>query len=78
MDFTAVILTPGKFCITFNDCGTCMTTEKQLSCKWCESVKRCSDGNDRHRQQWLENKCETQENVSCSRSDELYNTTLTT
>ena len=27
-------------------------------CKWCSSVKMCSDGMDRNRQEWLKNRCE--------------------
>ncbi|RWS18952.1 plexin domain-containing protein 1-like isoform X1 [Leptotrombidium deliense] len=74
---TAAVLTPRKFCNVVNDCNNCLTTVPQFHCKWCESIKRYSDGVDRYRQQWLDSKCNTQESVACERSDFLRNTTLT-
>lgn len=29
-----------------------------FQCRWCPQVNRCSDGYDRHRQDWLEGQCE--------------------
>lgn len=41
-------------------CEACLTTKIPFECRWCSAVNRCSDGFDRHRQEWLTNKCETE------------------
>lgn len=44
-------------------CGECMKTNETnqgLECRWCESVKRCSDGMDRYRQTWINKGCDRQ------------------
>ncbi|RWS25165.1 Plexin domain-containing protein 2-like protein [Leptotrombidium deliense] len=67
-NYTAAILTPQRFCNTFKDCGSCFKVITNFNCKWCESVKRCSDGFDRYRQQWFESKCQEQ-NYTCPKRD---------
>lgn len=37
-----------------------------MDCIWCESVKRCSNGYDRKRQEWLHNNCQNIEKNVCS------------
>lgn len=29
-----------------------------FDCQWCEATKKCSDGYDRHRQEWIKHKCD--------------------
>ena len=50
---TVVILTPLPTCNTATDCDTCITMKTGFSCTWCPAVNRCSDGIDRHREEWL-------------------------
>jgi len=45
-------------CNSFNDCTSCLTKKVSFECSWCEATKKCSDGYDRHRQDWLKNKCD--------------------
>lgn len=47
-------------------CEACLTTKIPFECRWCSAVNRCSDGFDRHRQEWLTNKCETESHVKDS------------
>ncbi|CAG0887878.1 unnamed protein product [Cyprideis torosa] len=45
-------------CLMFNDCASCAASEGvKFECSWCEQVKRCSDGVDRFRQDWIFNGC---------------------
>ncbi|RXG69296.1 hypothetical protein Avbf_04291 [Armadillidium vulgare] len=39
----------------------CSKAQRNLisDCRWCPQVNRCSDGYDRHRQDWLEGHCES-------------------
>ncbi|RWS23521.1 Plexin domain-containing protein 2-like protein [Leptotrombidium deliense] len=75
-NLTAAILTPRKLCNTVNDCNSCLTAVTSFACKWCESVKRCSDGFDRNREQWLNSNCDKQENFSCNGVENKDNTTI--
>lgn len=44
-------------CNSFKDCSSCLSSGEKLACNWCEAVKRCSDGIDRMRQNWVQNGC---------------------
>jgi len=58
---TAIYFTPLPTCVTLKDCESCVTsTIANFECRWCDAVKRCSDGFDRHRQDWLLNKCDVE------------------
>ncbi|RWS26604.1 vacuolar protein sorting-associated protein 41-like protein [Leptotrombidium deliense] len=45
-------------CLSLKDCNSCVSEPTVFNCHWCESVKRCSNGIDRYRQQWLSHKCD--------------------
>jgi len=46
-------------CNTLNDCQSCISKlNTNFECSWCESTKKCSDGYDRHRQEWIKNRCD--------------------
>ena len=46
-------------CVSFTNCDSCLNAKIAFDCKWCDSVGRCSDGFDRHRQDWLSRKCDS-------------------
>ncbi|KAG8183289.1 hypothetical protein JTE90_004909 [Oedothorax gibbosus] len=64
---TAIYFTAIKTCMSFHDCNSCMSSDLGSDCVWCESAKRCSDGLDRLRQDWLQSKCDVEkQSVNCS------------
>ncbi|KAI0242187.1 Plexin domain-containing protein 2 [Lamellibrachia satsuma] len=56
---TAFIITPLTTCNMFKACAECLleTATTSFNCMWCPATRRCSNGLDRKRQEWLENKC---------------------
>ncbi|XP_054721897.1 plexin domain-containing protein 2-like [Uloborus diversus] len=64
---TAIYFTALTTCLTFRDCKSCMEADVGLDCIWCDFTKRCSDGLDRMRQDWLQSKCDVHKSsVNCS------------
>lgn len=47
-------------CNIAKDCYTCLSQDDNFDCKWCQKVKRCSDGIDWLRQEWRDQGCEIQ------------------
>lgn len=41
-------------------CDTCTKEAATINfdCSWCSDIDRCSSGIDRHREEWVENKCD--------------------
>eukprot|EP00105_Crassostrea_gigas_P035643 XP_019919791.1 PREDICTED: plexin domain-containing protein 2 isoform X6 [Crassostrea gigas] len=73
VDFTriqsnsVVILEPLTTCNIAKDCFTCLSQDDNFDCKWCQKVRRCSDGIDWLRQEWRDQGCEIQSSRSnCS------------
>jgi len=56
---TVIILRPKKNCIMARTCEDCMDirSNTEFHCTWCNTLKRCSDGFDRHRSEWLTADC---------------------
>ncbi|XP_065929801.1 plexin domain-containing protein 2 isoform X2 [Magallana gigas] len=81
VDFTriqsnsVVILEPLTTCNIAKDCFTCLSQDDNFDCKWCQKVRRCSDGIDWLRQEWRDQGCEIQ---AFDNPDKcyLYTTTL--
>ena len=46
-------------CVSLSNCESCVTTNIAFECRWCDATQKCSDGFDRHRQDWLSKKCDT-------------------
>ncbi|GFQ86102.1 plexin domain-containing protein 1 [Trichonephila clavata] len=65
---TAIYFNALETCMSFRDCKSCMEANVSSNgCVWCESAKRCSDGLDRLRQDWLQSKCDVEKHsVNCS------------
>ncbi|XP_039595904.1 plexin domain-containing protein 1 isoform X1 [Polypterus senegalus] len=57
-NMTAFRFTPLPTCLQHNSCETCLNSKLTSDCNWCHVIQRCSDGIDRHRQEWLDYNCE--------------------
>uniref|UniRef100_A0A667Z9N3 Plexin domain containing 1 n=1 Tax=Myripristis murdjan TaxID=586833 RepID=A0A667Z9N3_9TELE len=44
-------------CLQHDSCELCLTSNQTSGCSWCNVLQRCSDGMDRHRQEWLDYAC---------------------
>ncbi|KAL4659281.1 plexin domain-containing protein 1 [Arapaima gigas] len=54
---TAFEFTPLPTCLQHDNCELCLTSNLTSGCSWCYVLQRCSDGFDRHRQEWLDHGC---------------------
>lgn len=64
---TAIYFSALTTCPIFQDCESCMAANISLDCVWCDAAKRCSDGLDRKRQDWLQQRCDIERSkVDCS------------
>uniref|UniRef100_A0A671W1G2 Plexin domain containing 1 n=1 Tax=Sparus aurata TaxID=8175 RepID=A0A671W1G2_SPAAU len=55
--FSAVEFTPLPTCLQHDSCDLCLSSNQTSGCSWCNVLQRCSDGMDRHRQEWLDYAC---------------------
>uniref|UniRef100_A0A3Q0THS9 Plexin domain containing 1 n=1 Tax=Amphilophus citrinellus TaxID=61819 RepID=A0A3Q0THS9_AMPCI len=69
---SAFEFTPLPTCLQHTSCDLCLTSNLTTSCGWCNTLQRCSDGIDRHRQEWLDYSCPEEAKGTC----EDYNTVL--
>ncbi|KAK9535317.1 hypothetical protein VZT92_007704 [Zoarces viviparus] len=64
--FSAVEFTPLPTCLQHDSCELCLSSNQTSNCSWCNVLQRCSDGMDRHRQEWLDYACsEESKNATC-------------
>lgn len=63
---TAIYLKALPTCNQYDYCDTCAKAPPNLECVWCPAVKRCSNGFDRKRQEWLTNHCDKVLKSDCS------------
>ncbi|KAA8585392.1 plexin domain-containing protein 1 isoform X1 [Etheostoma spectabile] len=64
--YSAVEFTPLPTCLQHDSCELCMSSNQTSGCSWCNVLQRCSDGMDRHRQEWLDYACsEESKNATC-------------
>ncbi|XP_022668903.1 plexin domain-containing protein 2-like isoform X2 [Varroa destructor] len=54
---TAIVMSALPTCVSLKTCEECTTAQINFNCTWCDAVRRCSSGVDRHRQSWINNKC---------------------
>ncbi|XP_067056805.1 plexin domain-containing protein 1-like isoform X3 [Acropora muricata] len=56
---SAVVFRPLPSCVLGDSCPECMRLDQttDFNCQWCPTTKRCSDGADRHRDEWELNGC---------------------
>ncbi|MED6232399.1 Plexin domain-containing protein 1 [Ataeniobius toweri] len=69
---SAFEFTPLPTCLQHTSCELCFTSNLTTDCGWCNTLQRCSDGIDRHRQEWLEYNCPEESKGKC----EDYNPVL--
>lgn len=63
---SAIEFTALPTCLQHNSCDLCHAASESLGCSWCHVLQRCSDGMDRHRQEWLDYACfEDTEDITC-------------
>ncbi|XP_068193913.1 plexin domain-containing protein 1-like isoform X2 [Antennarius striatus] len=64
--YSAVEFTPLPTCLQHDSCESCLSLNQTSGCSWCNVLQRCSDGMDRHRQEWLDYGCpEESKNATC-------------
>ncbi|XP_061563950.1 plexin domain-containing protein 1-like isoform X1 [Cololabis saira] len=56
---------PLPTCLQHSTCDVCLTSNLTAGCGWCNTLQRCSDGIDRHRQEWLDYNCPEEAKGSC-------------
>jgi len=54
---SAIIFSPLETCLSLKTCQECTSKNIGFKCTWCAKANRCSDGTDRHRQDWLVKSC---------------------
>ncbi|XP_019949858.2 plexin domain-containing protein 1-like isoform X1 [Paralichthys olivaceus] len=78
---SAVEFTALPTCLQHDSCERCLSSNQTSGCSWCHVLQRCSDGMDRHRQEWLDYACsEESKDATCedySRSDSSTGSSIT-
>ncbi|XP_071766147.1 plexin domain-containing protein 1-like isoform X1 [Centroberyx gerrardi] len=62
---SAFEFTPLPTCLQHTSCDLCLTSNWTTGCGWCNTLQRCSDGIDRHRQEWLDYNCPEEAMGTC-------------
>ncbi|XP_006638326.3 plexin domain-containing protein 1 isoform X2 [Lepisosteus oculatus] len=63
---SAFVFTPLPTCLQHETCESCLSSNFTSGCSWCNIIQRCSDGIDRHRQEWLDYGCaEEPKDMTC-------------
>ncbi|XP_058477993.1 plexin domain-containing protein 1 [Solea solea] len=62
---SAFEFTPLPTCHQHTSCDICQTSNLTTDCGWCNTIQRCSDGIDRHRQEWLDYNCPEEAKGTC-------------
>ncbi|XP_037547157.1 plexin domain-containing protein 1-like [Nematolebias whitei] len=62
---SAFEFTPLPTCLQHTSCDLCLTSNLTSGCGWCNTLQRCSDGIDRHRQEWLDYNCPEESKGQC-------------
>ncbi|XP_030631634.1 plexin domain-containing protein 1 [Chanos chanos] len=57
VNHSAFEFTPLPTCLQHTTCNLCLNSNLTSGCGWCNTLQRCSDGIDRHRQEWLDYGC---------------------
>ncbi|XP_059893719.1 plexin domain-containing protein 1-like [Gadus macrocephalus] len=57
---------PLPTCLQHLTCDQCLSSTLTAGCGWCNTLQRCSDGIDRHRQEWLDYNCSEEAKSSCA------------
>lgn len=57
INHSAFLFSPLPTCQQHTSCDLCLNSKLTSGCGWCNTIQRCSDGIDRHRQEWLDYGC---------------------
>uniref|UniRef100_A0A3Q3QI05 PSI domain-containing protein n=1 Tax=Monopterus albus TaxID=43700 RepID=A0A3Q3QI05_MONAL len=80
-NYSAVEFTALPTCLQYASCDLCLSSNQTSGCSWCNVLQRCSDGMDRHRQEWLDYACsEESKHANCedySRGDSSTSSSIT-
>ncbi|XP_056642891.1 plexin domain-containing protein 2 [Diorhabda sublineata] len=57
-DWTSIVLKALPTCLDAQDCNSCLSRKLNFECFWCSALDKCSQGYDRHRQNWLSHQCD--------------------
>ncbi|CAL8283041.1 unnamed protein product [Merluccius merluccius] len=57
---------PLPTCLQHSTCDLCLSSNLTTGCGWCNTLQRCSDGIDRHRQEWLDYNCSEEAKGTCA------------
>ncbi|KAG7272814.1 hypothetical protein CRUP_025794 [Coryphaenoides rupestris] len=57
---------PLPTCLQHATCDLCLSSNLTTGCGWCNTLQRCSDGIDRHRQEWLDYNCSEEAKGTCA------------
>nr|XP_046272519.1 plexin domain-containing protein 1-like isoform X2 [Scatophagus argus] len=79
--YSAVEFTALPTCLQHDNCELCLSSNQTSGCSWCNVLQRCSDGMDRHRQEWLDFACSDEsKDATCedySRDDSFTSSSIT-
>ncbi|XP_028127959.1 plexin domain-containing protein 2 [Diabrotica virgifera virgifera] len=73
-NWTTIVLRALPTCLDATDCNTCLTRKLNFKCFWCPAMSKCSQGYDRHRQNWLANACDKNSFNNVSVCSAVYQT----
>uniref|UniRef100_A0AAQ6ANC0 Plexin domain containing 1 n=1 Tax=Amphiprion ocellaris TaxID=80972 RepID=A0AAQ6ANC0_AMPOC len=68
-NYSAVEFTPLPTCLMHDSCELCHSSNQTSGCSWCHVLQRCSDGMDRHRQEWLDYNCSEEQSKDATCED---------
>ncbi|CAH1789013.1 unnamed protein product, partial [Owenia fusiformis] len=71
---SSVLFAPLPTCNLLKSCTQCLEAKIGFDCGWCGSLKRCSNGLDRNRQEWLQQNCPAKHASSCEGFPDTPNT----
>ncbi|XP_078606834.1 plexin domain-containing protein 2-like [Branchiostoma floridae x Branchiostoma japonicum] len=76
---SSFFLSPLPTCTQFSDCQSCVSSRIGFECRWCRSLRRCSDGGkDRNKQQWVDARCDEQSASMVCEAPKVVTTTAPT
>ncbi|XP_062900284.1 plexin domain-containing protein 2 [Mobula hypostoma] len=61
-NMSAIEIIPLATCLQLRSCFACVNAQIGFNCTWCDKLQRCSNGFDRHRQDWVDNGCPDESN----------------
>ncbi|KAJ2954114.1 hypothetical protein O0L34_g2336 [Tuta absoluta] len=53
-------------CLQYNTCESCVNHDTGFDCMWCDSIRKCSSGTDRNKQDWQTRGCDRNQMTNSS------------